>query len=139
MDETSPAVDRRSTVRSLDPRAASIGPTGFIVVRLSRQYANLMGSTLLEIAGCHADLDPLVQFLRSAHLLESMRSVMSVPIDRILSWEQAAADTALAPIRSLAQYWRVDARATSSDTACPRSSSTSASDRSIPAVTPADV
>jgi serine protease len=53
----------------------------------------------------------LEAFLRRNDLLESTRAVAGVPPHKILGWEARAREHPhLEPLRSLLQYWRIDAR-----------------------------
>lgn len=103
---------RLTALASGSPTPQQPAPTGFIVVRLSRFYEPRDDESLLDLVEAHpVELAALGRFLQLHGLTRSARIIQSVPVATVIGWEQEAARVeALRPLRSLVQYWRLDAR-----------------------------
>jgi len=86
---------------------------GMITVRLTAESSRVPADdaelSLTQLAE-RIELPGLVRVLEAAGSPPSYRLVRSVRPERILEMEREAAQTRMAPLHSLTQYWRVDVR-----------------------------
>ena len=100
--------------RSTQNRPSTRGParsnSGFVILRFARDFPVAEDQTNLNDLAIALDLPALKDILDQYHLSSTERLIRSATPQQILALEAQAAQTVLAPRRSLARYWRIDAR-----------------------------
>lgn len=83
--------------------------SGFVIVRLAKEFAGAQAGTLMDVAREH-ELRGLAAILDEYDLERAQPVVRSLPPEEILKLESTAARSALPPLHSLTTYWRLDLR-----------------------------
>lgn len=83
--------------------------SGFLIIRLLPGVVSKSAESLDAVAR-EFKLDRLAELLKRYNL-PSRRLITSVPVERLLEFEERARHSEFAPLHSLASYWRLDARA----------------------------
>jgi serine protease len=88
-------------------------PSGMIVIRLTPEANPARQEKPANTLEEHAKMNGLMglsRFLSKVGETTSHRLVRTVPVEKLLAMEEAAANTKYPPLHSMTQYWRLDTR-----------------------------
>lgn len=83
--------------------------SGFIIVRLSDQFAYMEGEDIKDFAKKNK-MDKISKLLEKYPPKSARRSIKSVPVSRLKELETKAQNSDFPPLNSLSNYWRLDYR-----------------------------